>query len=521
MKKFISSILIFIFVLTVTSNINIKETKAITNSDWEYELEFLTENAMITGYHGEQENLEIPSQLDDKYVIEIGLNAFRENEIIKNVSIPNNVKKVGEGAFDLCVNLKGVTLPKNIKRIYDNTFRACSSLETIDIPEKVTTIGDNAFLVCESLTEITIPKNVVYIGESAFNGCSNLVKAELPDVLTIIENSMFGRCNNLKEINLPSNLKKIGIYAFADCTALTNLEIPESVEEIEAGSFANSGLEELKLPKNLKVIPVWMADGCKNLKSVEISKGTEEIKKWAFRNCESLEKVIIPVSVKEIYEDAFDGCSENLVIYGEKGSYAETYAKENSIPFKDLYSKELNIKRFSTNKISPQITGTKVTLTTEADGTGTLQYKYYIYLNGEYKLLKDWSNLDSLDINLDKVGTYDIYVGVKDSTGEIIRKNLIIKAIKPLGIESFTSDKQSPQKVGTTIKLTTKISGDNEAIQYKYYRYLNGKYALIKDWNTSNTITIAPKTIGNYDIYVGVKDSTGDIVRKNIKFTFE
>ena len=41
----------------------------------------------------------------------------------------------------------------------------------------------------------------------------------------------------------------------------------------------------------------------------------------------------IPDSVTSIGEWAFEGC-KNLTIYGRFGSYAETYAKENNIPFK-------------------------------------------------------------------------------------------------------------------------------------------------------------------------------------------
>ena len=49
----------------------------------------------------------------------------------------------------------------------------------------------------------------------------------------------------------------------------------------------------------------------------------------------SLKKVIIPESVTEIGERAFDGC-KNIIIYGYTDSYAETYATENNIPFVSL-----------------------------------------------------------------------------------------------------------------------------------------------------------------------------------------
>ena len=52
----------------------------------------------------------------------------------------------------------------------------------------------------------------------------------------------------------------------------------------------------------------------------------------AFANCTDLEKILIPASVTKIGEDAFKNC-EKLTIFAPKGSYAETYARENGIQF--------------------------------------------------------------------------------------------------------------------------------------------------------------------------------------------
>ena len=140
--------------------------------------------------------------------------------------------------------------------------------------------------------------------------------------------------------------------------------------------------------------------------------------------------------------------------------------------------------------------------------------------NGKYEEIKNWSTSNSVTITPSTAGTYDLWVAVKDSKGTIIKKNIKFTFDKALGINSFTTDKLSPQYVGTSVKLTVQAVGGKGTKQYKYYRYLNGKYALIKDWSLNNTVAIAPKNAGVYDIWVGVKDSTGKIVRKNLKFTF-
>lgn len=72
---------------------------------------------------------------------------------------------------------------------------------------------------------------------------------------------------------------------------------------------------------------------CTSLISVTIPYSVKNIGEFAFYGCSNLEKVTIPKSVSEIGYDAFYNCPK-LTIYGESGSYAEQYAKENGIPFK-------------------------------------------------------------------------------------------------------------------------------------------------------------------------------------------
>ena len=182
-------------------------------------------------------------------------------------------------------------------------------------------------------------------------------------------------------------------------------------------------------------------------------------------------------------------------------------------------TKILEIKEFKADKVSPQPTETNVVLTVNANGEGTLKYKFYRYLNGIYATIRDWNVSNTVAIAPKNSGNYDIWVGVKDSTGKIVRKNIKFTFNEQLEIKEFKADKVSPQKVETKVVLTVNANGKG-TLKYKFYRYLNGIYATIRDWNVSNTVAIAPKNSGNYDIWVGVKDSTGKIVRKNIKFTF-
>ena len=63
-----------------------------------------------------------------------------------------------------------------------------------------------------------------------------------------------------------------------------------------------------------------------------ISDGATLIGDGAFDSCPALQNVFIPSSVTAIGFGVFFGCP-NITIHAPAGSYAETYAKENNIPF--------------------------------------------------------------------------------------------------------------------------------------------------------------------------------------------
>lgn len=78
-----------------------------------------------------------------------------------------------------------------------------------------------------------------------------------------------------------------------------------------------------------------------NLQKVILPQTIRTIEEKAFFNDKQLEEVYIPASVEKISKDAFGEC-ENLTLYVEKGSYAETFAKENKLPYKNYKPEELD-----------------------------------------------------------------------------------------------------------------------------------------------------------------------------------
>lgn len=200
-----------------------------------------------------------------------------------NVTIPDNVTTIGESAFENCKNLIAVTIPDSVKGIGKLAFHDCKKLKAVTIG-KNTTIGYGAFTGCKGLADkqgFVIVRGVLY---NYYGKASNIT---IPECVTKIEDSAFADCESLTVVTIGGNITTIGIRAFA---------------------------------------------GCKNLATVNIEHGVMTIDYRAFSVCKNLTAVNIDSSVNTISGYAFQG-SKHVTIHAPAGSYAETYAKENNIPF--------------------------------------------------------------------------------------------------------------------------------------------------------------------------------------------
>ena len=335
-----------------------------TESWSEYDYQILDDGTIeIIYYYGCDEVIIIPSEIDGRKVTGIKGFNLSNKENIKSITIPDGVTSIGDSAFSGCRSLTDITIPDSVTSIGCEAFYNCSSLTNITIPDGVTSIGDSAFSCCRSLTDITIPDSVTSIGCEAFYNCSSLTNITIPDGVTSIESETFYNCQSLSNIDISNSLISIGMDAFAHCKNLKNIKIPDSVTTIELGAFNDTlwynnqpdgllyagkvlYLYKGEMPENTKITlkndTSGIADNafsyCTNLTNIKIPDSVTIIGAWAFFSCTNLTAIEIPSSVIGIGCYALLGCG-NLTIYGNIGSYAESYANTNVIPFVDINKK--------------------------------------------------------------------------------------------------------------------------------------------------------------------------------------
>ena len=107
--------------------------------------------------------------------------AFADSETLRNIIMPESVKRVGDySVFANCI-IENATIPIRLLGHLNNKQR--KQLVTLSLfGDGVTSIGSSAFFGCSGLTSITIPDCVTSIGSSAFSNCNNLQDIYITDI---------------------------------------------------------------------------------------------------------------------------------------------------------------------------------------------------------------------------------------------------------------------------------------------------------------------------------------------------
>lgn len=277
--------------------------------------------------------------LSDGYDIDkIHENPFWEMGVGKELIIEDGVTSIGANAFSgHSYDLMSITWNNTLEKIGNTAFYNCGIKELI-LPDSVKTIGKSSFANCRELENVKLSSNLKSIPEEAFTSCKKIKKIELPDDLKTIEINAFCGCQSLETVSLPVNLEKLGSGAFNDCQKLQTITLPRSLKEIGIRVFYGCN----------RLLSVEFADGyatditrgmfgeCISLSSVIIPMGVRKIEREAFGGCLRLQEITIGSNVDTIEDAVFSGCNQLQLIKGYKGSYAETYAKNNDIAFESI-----------------------------------------------------------------------------------------------------------------------------------------------------------------------------------------
>ena len=90
----------------------------------------------------------------DSNPLYFGRNLYENYELVTNIVIPQEIKRINRYSFTNCINLLSIYIPNNVTAIEGWAFKYCSNLMSITIHDSVTSIGSEAFDYCTNLTDI-------------------------------------------------------------------------------------------------------------------------------------------------------------------------------------------------------------------------------------------------------------------------------------------------------------------------------------------------------------------------------
>jgi len=292
---------------------------------------------------------------------------------VKIIGFDNNIKE------DLIIPEKVVLNGKTyfVTEMEENAFSGCSTIKTVEIISKahecidcmhdfeidgVTKIPSGAFSNCSNLTSVIIPKGVITIGDNAFSGCTNLIKVLIDEhehtdecVHYHSEECYHVHTNDCYHFNHDSSCEQL-----VDCPNCNDGYIKTECD----GTVYWGWVEDNKYS--------GFCDKCDFSDIVYYEKtGMVECTNTIQINCPNCNPEGVPnpnpgqiydyvcgyfpgqlVCDKEIDcgksegeyteckrtigDDVFEGCNEDLTIYGYSNTVVETYANNYSIHFVPL-----------------------------------------------------------------------------------------------------------------------------------------------------------------------------------------
>ncbi len=277
--------------------------------------------------------------------------------------------------------------------------------------------------------------------------------------------SPFYNNKNITEVIIPYGVEKIGNMAFQYCSNLKRITIPNSVTELGYQlTFSN----------------------CSSLESITIPSGVTKIPQNTFSNCTSLKTVKLPDTITEIGQNAFSNCN-SLTIYGKRGTIAETYAKNNGIPFID--NSKIAVTKVTLNKTSAKLyKGQSITLTaTVAPSNAT--NKAVTWKTSDSSI----ATVSGGKVTAKKAGTATI-------TAETVNGiKATCKVTVQIGVTKITLNKTAATiKKGETLKIKATVSPSNAVNKAVTWTSSNTKVATVSDGTVTakglGTATITAKT---------------------------
>jgi len=449
---------------------------------------------VIVEYSGKESDLvEIPDTINGKKVKKIlsfeKRDSNGEKVKINEIKIGKWVEEIGRGAF-MGSKIEKLTIPKNVKKIGEASFAYCENLKSLVLEEGVEEIGSEAFFGTQ-IDVVYIPRSIKSIGYNAFSGITKY-KVYIDDDLetkdTLSNYDFLQDGLTIKNIKVDKNIGIVG--------EPTSLEANVNIKE-------GTGIDKDNIQYNFEVID---SQG-----NIVASQGYIYKNKFVWTPEKAGEfKILVSAYIEVDTSKEYD-VKPGEIIVGDKSDYVKTYKTLKTIK----YTVKDNLKDIKINNLKAEMLdeGT-INIIVEGEGEGELQYEFYIEDKEGTHIIQEYSEKNNCMILTPTLTNEEkICVDIIDESNRIETKS-----INSLSIEK---SKNYEEDFNEDFNFTSKdvFKTDN----FEYSENEDGTINILRYTGENATIAIPEKinekevtTIGNLafdDCYKNTKI----IIPKTIK----
>ena len=266
----------------------------------------------------------VPAYVNNIPVTRVEHAAFMNEYKIEMVIIPNTVTSIGFEAFMGCSGLRTVILGNGLERIEPYAF------DCNDVITSVYYMGTE-----NDWNNITIYEDgngsLLNAPREYGNNPSEGLLYSWQATRQVYIVTGIGSCTDTV-LNIPKWYEGKPVTGIANNAFLGNATIKEvifsnAIMELEYGAFRNcTSLEKIVLPDSITSLGEYAFAGCTGAISLQIGSGIKKISSHAFYQCAALTEIVIPSTVSTVGSYAFACCSKATSLTMENVNTIYEYA---------------------------------------------------------------------------------------------------------------------------------------------------------------------------------------------------
>ena len=208
-----------------------------------------------------------------------------------------------------------------------------------------------------------------------------------------------------------------------------------------------------------------------------------------------------------------------VVVTDSEGETAEA-----SVPYTVNEPDELQVASFDAGGENSFASGDTVELkAAPKGGVGPYEYKFIVYneLTDSWYRIQDFSSEDTCSWYTGTAANKQLFVDIRDSWGHMVRGRFDVMITTDLRVTGFSSSKGASLAKWNNTTLTANAAGGSGSYTYKFivHNKTTDSWYKIRDFESGNSIDWNGGPAGNKELFVDVKDSYGNVVRKGLNVT--